>query len=349
MPKPRTGRASGSTRSDGSGRGPALAHRPGAGRAKRRHERVLATIAGLLAASNLTALTPEVLTSTDAVPAHISGRFRDVRGFEQSDFGQFFVFDRRGHRVYGIDERHESAWQIVQLGPEEGRIIEPTAFSLARDGSFVVADMPERQERVQVFTPVGFRIGGFILPQRTRPHLTYRDVVLSGIGSLHYTGSSILISQPESGALVTEYNLRGQIVRTFGDLRATGHEDDREIHLALNVGIPVATPDGGFVFVFRHGLPLLRRFDAGGRLTYERRIEGSQEGGRAAARSADGPYGGRRSSRQRLDFLHGALYLRLRSRRGQDSYGAVSRGRRAVAEQPGVRLERPSARDAGAL
>jgi hypothetical protein len=237
---------------------------------------VLATIAGLLAASSLTALTPEVLTSTGAVPAHISGRFRDVRGFEQSDFGQFFVFDRRGHRVYGIDERHESAWQIVQLGPEEGRIIEPTAFSLARDGSFVVADMPERQERVQVFTPVGFRIGGFILPQRTRPHLTYRDVVLSGIGSLHYTGSSILISQPENGALVTEYNLRGQIVRTFGDLRATGHEDDREIHLALNVGIPVATPDGGFVFVFRHGLPLLRRFDADGRLTYERRIEGRE-------------------------------------------------------------------------
>jgi hypothetical protein len=229
-----------------------------------------------LAVSTLTALAPDLLISTGAVPAHISGRFRDVRGFAQSDFGQFFVFDRRGHRVYGIDERHESVWQIVQLGPEEGRIIEPTAFSLAPDGSFVVADMPERQERVQVFSPVGFRIAGFILPQRTRPHLTYRDVVLGGIGSLHYTGSSILLSQPESGALVTEYNLRGQVLRTFGELRTTGHEDDREIHLALNTGIPMATADGGFAFVFQHGAPELRRFDSNGRLAYERHIQGRE-------------------------------------------------------------------------
>jgi hypothetical protein len=164
----------------------------------------------------------------------------------------------------------------VQLGPEQGRILEPTAFSLAPDGTFVVADMPEKQERVQVFTPVGFRIGGFVLPPRMRTQLTYNDVVLNGIGSLHYTGSAILISQPESGALVTQYALNGHVVRTFGELRATGHEDDQAIHLALNSGIPLPAPDNGFYFVFQQGLPALRRYDANGRLLFERRIEGRE-------------------------------------------------------------------------
>lgn len=236
----------------------------------------LLLVVPLIGPSIVTALTPEVLKSTGAIPAHIAGRFRDVQGFEQSAFGQYFVFDRRGHRVYGIDEQQTSAWQIVQLGPEQGRIIEPTAFSLAPDGTFVVADMPEGQGRIQVFTPVGFRIGGFLLSKNTRPHITYQDVLLSGIASLHYSGSSILLSQPETGALVSEYNLRGQIVRTFGELRATGHEDDRDVHLAFNTGIPLATPDGGFLFVFRQGPPAFRRFDANGQLLQERRMEGRE-------------------------------------------------------------------------
>ena len=37
----------------------------------------------------------------------------------------------------------------------------------------------------------------------------------------------------------------------FGSLRATGQEDDREVHLALNSGIPLADPTGGFFFVFQ--------------------------------------------------------------------------------------------------
>ena len=228
----------------------------------------LAVFATLLASSVLLALTPEVLNSTGAVPPHIAGRFRDARGFQQSAFGQYFVFDRRGHRVYGIDEAQASVWEIVQLGPEEGRIIDPTAFSVASDGTFVVADMPEKQERIQVFSPVGFRIGGFLLPARTEPHFTYDGVVLSGIGSLQYTGSSILLSQPENGSLVTEYGLDGQTIRAFGDLRATGHEDDREVHLALNGGIPLASPDGGYFFVFQQGLPVFRKFGSTGRLVF---------------------------------------------------------------------------------
>ena len=222
------------------------------------------------------ALTPEVLDSSSAVPPEIAGRFRDPRGFQQAASGQYFVFDRRGHRVYGIDEAQKSVWEIVQLGPEQGRILDPTAFSVAPDGTFVVADSPEKQERIQVFTPAGFRTAGFMLPPSVRPDITYAGVVLSGIGSLYYTGASILICLPETGSLVTEFALNGQTIRSFGALRPTGHESDKDVHLALNTGIALPVPGGGFYFVFQEGLPVFRRYDASGFLMFERQMQGQE-------------------------------------------------------------------------
>ena len=88
------------------------------------------------------------------------------------------------------------------------------------------------------------------------------DFVLSGIGSLDYTGKTVLVSQPDSGALISEYALDGRVLRTFGELRSTGHEGDRDLHLALNAGIPLAIPDGGFYFVFLGGVPMFRQVRA---------------------------------------------------------------------------------------
>jgi len=44
----------------------------------------------------------EILRSTGGLPAHIAGTFRDPFGFQQTDSGQYFVFDRRAHAVYTI-------------------------------------------------------------------------------------------------------------------------------------------------------------------------------------------------------------------------------------------------------
>jgi hypothetical protein len=74
------------------------------------------------------------------------------------------VFDRRGHTVYGIDAEQSSAWRVVEIGAESGRIIDPTAFAIAPNGTFVVADAPNGRERIQIFTPGGLRIGGFCAP-----------------------------------------------------------------------------------------------------------------------------------------------------------------------------------------
>jgi hypothetical protein len=236
----------------------------------------LAALAVALLSTSLTAFKPDLLRSTRSIPPHISGKFRDPTGFQQAASGQYFVFDRRAHVVHGIDEEQSSSWEIVHIGAEQGRIIDPTAFAVEPNGTFVVADAPNNRERIQIFTPAGFRIGGFMLPGRLKTRVVMDNAVLNGIGSLQYTGTSILMSQPETGALVTEYTLNGGANRTFGLLRRTGHEDDRELHLALNSGIPLVEPNGGFYFVFQTGEPVFQKYDAAGQLVFERRIQGRE-------------------------------------------------------------------------
>jgi len=218
----------------------------------------------------------EILRSVRAVPPDIVGEFRSPTAFEQDASGQYFVFDRTGHAVYGIDAEMSGAWKVVQIGQEAGRIIEPTAFALARNGTFAVADRPAALERLQFFGRGGNLVGGFTIPGRAAETVIIDSVVLGGAGSLQYDGAAVYLSRPETGALVAQYSTTGTPVRTFGTLRATGHEADRELHLALNSGLPLLNPRGGFYFVFQTGMPVFRRYDAVGTLLFERHVEGRE-------------------------------------------------------------------------
>jgi hypothetical protein len=239
--------------------------------------RVLGVLGGFfLVAISVAALTPDVLQSTAALPAHLAGQFREATGFQQSSSGQYFVFDRRGHTVYGVDRGQTRAWKIVTIGAESGRIIDPTAFAVAPNGTFAVADAPNGRERVQIFAATGERTGGFVVPGRLKQRVTLDNAVLNGIGSMQFTGTSVLMSQPDTGALITEFALSGGVTRTIGRLRRTGHEEDAELHLALNSGIALVDPGGGFYFVFQTGEPVFRKYDAAGQLVFERHIEGRE-------------------------------------------------------------------------
>jgi hypothetical protein len=48
------------------------------------------------------------------------------------------------------------------------------------------------------------------------------------------------------------------------------------VRLALSSGRPLASPSGGYYFVFQTGEPRFRRYDAMGRLMYERVIQGRE-------------------------------------------------------------------------
>ena len=218
----------------------------------------------------------EVLRSVAALAPDVVGLFREPIGFKQTANGDFYVFDRRAHAVYRVDEGGRTSRKLVEIGAEEGRVIEPSAFDVAVNGSFAVADSPNGRERVQLFDAAGVRTGGFLLPGRGAARVVLGSLSLNGVGTLSHTGRTIVMSQPDSGWLVTEYGLAGTPMRTVGQLRRTGQEADRQLHLALNAGIPIPDSTGGFYFVFMAGPPAFRKYDAGGELVYERAIQGRE-------------------------------------------------------------------------
>ena len=220
--------------------------------------------------------TVEVLNSVAALPAHLAGAIGEMTACEQAPDGRFFVFDRRSHTVFAVPASRDRIQEIIQIGAEKGRVLRPTAFDVADDETFVVADAPMNRGRVQIFHLSGAVLGGFRLAPRESPQIVLDGMVMSGVGSLEYTGRSVLISQPENGALITEYGLDGRTIRTFGNLRLTGHEQDAQVHLALNAGLVVANPLGGYYYVFLGGRPMFQKYDAAGTLLFERHIEGPE-------------------------------------------------------------------------
>ena len=232
---------------------------------------------GLLAQALATdgAARVEVLRSTGGLAADVVGLFRAPAAFQRAPDGDYLVFDRGGHGVYRVPPAGTDVTTLVEIGPESGRIIGPSAFVLAGD-RFMVADGPDRRERVQLFDLDGRRVSGFWLPGRAMPRVTVGSLTLSGVSSLQWTGWSILMSQPELGGLMTEFTVGGQPYRTFGVFRHTGHEGDRDVHFALNSGLPLVDPTGGYYFVFHAGLPAFRKYDSTGRLLFERHIEGPE-------------------------------------------------------------------------
>jgi hypothetical protein len=218
----------------------------------------------------------DVLKAAGGLPPETCNTFRDPIALQQASAGAYYVFDRRDHAVYSVPANGRGAVKIVDVGGEGGRLLEPTAFDLAANGTFAVADAPRGQERLQVFDASGKWIAGFFLPGRAQTRVSISGLALGGVSTLAFLGNGIALNQPETGALITEYGLSGTPVRSIGLLRATGHESDRQLHLALNTGIPLPHPAGGYYFVFISGSPVFRRYDAKGGLMFERVMQGRE-------------------------------------------------------------------------
>ena len=216
----------------------------------------------------------ERLRPVGGLPAHLCVQLREPIAFAQTPSGQYLLLDRREHTVSTVDKARTKLTVLMRAGMEKGNVLQPAALSVSNEGAFAVSDAPFLQERIQMFFADGTALGAFLLPGVTAPRLTLGGIILNGTGSMHFTGTGILINSPETGHLVSVLNLEGQVVRRIGSLRATGHETDREVHLALNIGLPLQTRDGGVLFVFQTGQPMFRKYAADGRLEFERHIEG---------------------------------------------------------------------------
>ena len=217
-----------------------------------------------------------MLRSTGSLPPHIVGSYEEAINFQQDASGTYFVFDRRGHTVHTVDAGKTMTRKILEIGQEDGRVIQPTGFDVTTDGRFVVADVPRAQQRVQTFDRNGKLLTGFFLPGTPAARVVLGNIMLNGASSVQHTGSTLLISHPESGALFTEYSPGGYAQRSIGRLRTTGFEDDREVHIAMNAGLPLVDPRGGFYYVFITGRPIFRKYSDTGAFVFERHIEGTE-------------------------------------------------------------------------
>src|SRR3954447_26951845 len=121
----------------------------------------------------------EERASTGALPAHAAGVFEEIAACHLSTTGTYLVFDRRAHAVYTFAQGSDTPQKIVQIGSETGRIIRPTAFDSAPDGTFVVADVPGDQRRLQFFTSAGTALGGFTMAGRPVPLITVGNMTVS--------------------------------------------------------------------------------------------------------------------------------------------------------------------------
>ncbi len=231
----------------------------------------------LLVVAPTAAIQVEVLRSIGGLPPHLVGTFESPGQLPAGG-------ERRLLRLRQATVRPSSPWtpartrvqKIIEIGGEEGRIIQPTGFDVSRDGRIVVADVPRLQQRIQTFDAQGTRVTGFFLPGQPAARVTIDNLMLNGASSIQYASNTLLISHPENGALFTEYSPGGYAQRSIGRLRATGLEDDRELHVAMNAGLPLVDPTGGFYYVFITGQPLIRKYDAAGMLVFERHVEGRE-------------------------------------------------------------------------
>lgn len=231
---------------------------------------------GLLVAVPVAARGPvEVLQSVGALPPHISGRFEDPIGFAQAKSGEYVVLDRRSHTLYAIDAKRTTARKMIEVGLKQGQLLGPGQMTISRDNIVMVADAPGGFERIQYFDLSGLWLGGFQLQTKARTIVATGGTL--GFGSVvTFTGNTFLVARQDQGALFQELDLQGRVLRQIGQLRKTGQEADPEVHRALNAGIALADSSGGFVFVFRAGRPMFRRYNAQGTLVSERHIEGAE-------------------------------------------------------------------------
>jgi hypothetical protein len=224
----------------------------------------------------LAAVPTDRLVSIGGVPPFLAGEFEDASGYALRPDGSALVFDRRRHRVYAIDAARTVATPLVEIGYERGRVLRPTSFDVAESGDFIVADAPGRQPRVSVFDTAGKALNTFTVAATESPRITVDNLVLNGIAAARYTGVTVLLNQPERGALVAEYSVIGSLQRQFGTLRRTGFEHDPDVHLAFNAALPLPTRDGGAYVVFLAGPPAFRKYSSSGQLEFERVIQGRE-------------------------------------------------------------------------
>jgi len=218
----------------------------------------------------------DVLEPVSGLPAHVFARFQQPATVVVTSTGDYLVLDRRAHTVFRVNPSGQIVRPILGIGHEPGRLLRPMAMALSDDDILAVLDAPNNVQRLQYFGTDGTLIGQFYLTILGTPGVVVNDQIVSGASAMAFDGKTFWFTAPARGTLMFQTDTAGTVLGQVGHLRRTGHEADRELHAALNAGLPVVDPTGGMFFVFQTGRPMLRKYDTAGVLLFERHIEGPE-------------------------------------------------------------------------
>ena len=296
--------------------------------------------------------------------------FREPLGFQQTDSGQYFVFDRRAHAVFTI--AGDAAKKIVDIGAEPGRVLDPTRLR-PRSRPTAASSSPTRRcgGRASRSSP---RTAAASAASRCRSARSRACMLDSArperhrLDPVHRRHASSSTSR-RAGGLVSELELYGTPDPHLRRRCApTGHEADANVHLALNVG-PAArrSRPAASTSCSRPASRCSASTTRRGTLLFERHIEGpevdeylrtmptrwptrrTEDGDVLPLVPPGGPDRRRRPRGTALDRADVAVHLRLRRGRRQDPHGAVQGRRTADAQQPVLHEGRTRPGHAGLL
>jgi hypothetical protein len=239
---------------------------------------VVALIGGAaaLGAQTTPALTIETLKSVAAVPAHVLARISEVTDLAATPENDYLILDGRGHALYRVDRAGRTIRRFGQVGSEPGNLMQPSMLSMGPGDIFATLDGADGRQRIQYTATSGLHVGQVYLPTRRGAMSVAGDRLRTNASAIAFTGQTFLVNYPELGSPMVEMDTTGAVLRYIGHLRSGGVTGDPELELALNVGLPVVDPTGGYYFVFQTGVPAFRKYDRAGQLVYERHIEGRE-------------------------------------------------------------------------
>ena len=189
----------------------------------------------------------------------------------------------RRTRSTASTQQQASAWEIVQIGAEPGRIIDPTAFAVAPTAP---SSSPTRRTAASASRSSrrpDSAIGGFLLPGALKARVAARQqrAERHRIAAVHrHVDPDVAAGDRRPDHRVHAAGRREPDDRIAAARPAT--KTIREVHLALNSGIPLVDPAGGFFFVFQTGEPVFHKYDRDGQLVFERHIAGSRDRSRSS-------------------------------------------------------------------
>lgn len=231
---------------------------------------------------SLSKLTPTLIVLALAT-APLGAQVKPPEGLPSIDFGRFLdtatyapggvlvrgeeyvVSDFKGNRLLVFSPDQKLGRTIGSIGSEPGDLLRPTNLALGPQGEIYVRELGN--QRVQVFGPDGNS-------KHTTELFGFVGFTVDGKGR-------ILVGEPSNGDLVSVYDLEGELVDTFGELRSVSglygekyaENDERDSTLINRVALAYSpTDDAVYVSFFFVGL--VQKYDDEGELLWEKRIQG---------------------------------------------------------------------------